>query len=250
MHNSELLNIVTEAALHAFVAQRCQRAYVHELRNGLQGIYASLDVLLRLADGGMSAAIPVDKVKEIARKSLQSHEQGINQAVKQLSLQAEEPTIIDIGTVLRRLVGFLGNDAAAHEVAVNLSTEEGLTVDARPGKFRLALLAVLVHAIDSMRGGGQLAVSATRKDAHIDIELSLMSNDASLAEDRAWLFDAGAEFDSDWIRSALARLVKKEGGTIESSPKEAPREAGSYSSHRVVRLTFHAANPSSFDNRA
>jgi hypothetical protein len=229
---------IAEAALHAFVAQRCQRAYVHELRNGLQGIYASTDVLIRMAEGKAPANMATDKVKEVARKSLQSHEQGINVAIRQLTLQDDEPTAIGISTALRELCAFLGNDAAAHDVIVNMTAEESLRVRARPSKLRLALLATMVRAIDSMRGGGELNVTARVQAGQIDIDFVLLSNDAALADDEEWVF---AALDHDWTRSALAGLVKKEGGAIESPLQEAPREARSYSNRRVVRLSFPTA---------
>src|SRR5689334_10650909 len=95
---------VVEAALHAFVAHRCQRAHAHHLRNWLQAIYASFDVLQRIADGKAPPAFSSDKVRDLVRKALKSHEHGINDTVKHLTVQHDERSRVELAPLIRELV--------------------------------------------------------------------------------------------------------------------------------------------------
>src|SRR5258706_8367474 len=110
MSAGEIPESLLEAALHASLARRCERAYVHDLRNGLQSIYASVDVLTRMLGGKTSAILSPEKAAGMARKAIQVYEQSLNEVAKRLIVQSETPRSISVGAALRELCAFLGND--------------------------------------------------------------------------------------------------------------------------------------------
>jgi hypothetical protein len=224
---------VVEAALHAFVAQRCQRAHAHHLRNGLQAIYASVDVLQRIADGKAGPAFSIDRVRELVRKALRSHEQSINDAVKHLTVQQDERAPVELAPLVRELISFINSDAAAHEVVLQDALTSNIAVLARPSIVRLMVLATLARCIDALRGGGQVSVDAVSADSRVAIEFTLRAGQEM--EIGAWEFDSKEE--TAWNLRAMRRLMASERGLAESHAAG----AGEPSSQKIVRLIFQAA---------
>lgn len=226
---------VVEAALHAFVVRRCQRAHAHHLRNGLQAIYASVDVLQRMADGKASPAFSSDKVRDLVRKALRSHEQGINEAVKHLTVQEDERATVELTPLVRELISFINSDAAAHDVIFQDALVTELRVQARPSIVRLVLLAALTRCIDSLNGGGQVGVDVVTADSKIALEFALRPGEGAGEVDGMWEFASNAE--SAWDLRALRLLLSREGGDAESHVAG----NGDASAKRIVRLTFQPA---------
>jgi hypothetical protein len=224
---------VVEAALHAFVAQRCQRAHTHHLRNGLQAIYASVDVLQRIADGKAGPAFSIDRVRELVRKALRSHEQSINEAVKHLTVQHDERATVELGPLVRELISFINSDAAAHEVVFQEALTSHIAVHARPSIVRLIVLATLARCIDALRGGGQVSVDAVNTDSRVALEFTLRAGDAAEVGD--WEFDSKEE--AAWNLRAMRRLMARERGVAESHAAG----TGDPSAQKIVRLIFQAA---------
>ena len=105
--------VILEAALHACIAQRCERAYAHDLRNGLQSIYASVDVLTRMLAGKSAPTLSQDKVADMARKAINAYEQSLNHVAKRLIVQSDTPQAVNVDAALQELCAFLRNDATA-----------------------------------------------------------------------------------------------------------------------------------------
>jgi hypothetical protein len=120
MHDTskKTLDAIVEAALQSYVTERCQRAYLHQLRNGLQGIYTGFDLLIRMLTGKIQTAIPTDKASDIVRRAIGSHEQSMELVLKQMVLQSDPPTAVAVDVMVREVIALLNNDAAAHGVTL------------------------------------------------------------------------------------------------------------------------------------
>ena len=82
--NNQALNRVLELALHAMVSERCKSSYLHDLRNGLQGIYSCFNALTRLLKGSAPASISVEKKTDFARRAIVSHEKSLERILGDL----------------------------------------------------------------------------------------------------------------------------------------------------------------------
>ena len=95
-----------------WVNGRCRRAYLHDLRGGLQAISGAFELLARLARTGRSDPALVDRASAIARSALANHEGAIVEMLKQV-VPAEEPTgTVDFGELIDETLQFLRNDIA------------------------------------------------------------------------------------------------------------------------------------------
>jgi hypothetical protein len=227
---SELLAI----ALHAHVTQRCRRAYVHDLRNSLQGIFAGIDVLTRMIAGKPSPSMSVDKVGQLVRTAFQRHEEALTRTVDDLAGQRETASAVDVTALFRQLIAFLGNDAATRDISMRSEIVEPLHALARPDKFRLIALAVLVRAIDRLPQGGEIAVNAKTQGETIAIQITLSSATAHLADD--WNFDTPSYTTETWIPYAMRKVATADHGTIESMLGSSDRPT------RIVCLAYRMAN--------
>jgi signal transduction histidine kinase len=216
---------IAEAALHALITQRCQRAYAHELRNSLQGIYTGFDVLTRMLDGKTSTKLPSDKAGAVVRKSIANHDQSLEQIRKHLTLQNDAPEAVRVDELLRSLTSFLNNDASSKQVRLD-TRSEALVANARPSKIRLVLLGLITDGIDAMTDGGELVITTAVAAQNVVLELTMTRAQLPWPESAA---EAG---EGNWTVQTLHRLVQRDNGALEISG------AGRM---RRVRLSYCAA---------
>jgi signal transduction histidine kinase len=238
--NPALLDSILEAALHTVVTQRCQRAYLHEVRNGMQGVHATVDVLKRAMSGKLPPSMSIERLDEMARKAVAGYDETLEKTARQLIHREEGPTLISLAPLLRELCSFLKNDATAKNVQLKLNGSEG-NLHVGPDRTRLVLLSVMTRCIDSMRGGGQLAIESRRADDRIAIEFDLRANEE--AGEAQWVLnDAEAPLTDNWVLYVTRQLIVRERGTFMtevSTPRDAPEKFV-----RVVRLTYPGVNSS------
>jgi hypothetical protein len=222
---------LAEAALHALVTKRCQRAYAHELRNGLQGIYTGFDVLSRMLEGKTSAKLPSDKASSMVRKSIVNHEHSMEQSIQHLALQDDAASPLHVDEMLNSLTSFLSNDASSRQIELHAQSAS-LILQARPSKFRLVLLALTTKGMDAMPEGGEMTIRAANEGEAIVIELSMKRRASEWpAADSQWQLTAD---DGDWMLRTIRQIMAKDSGTLETS---------SSGRLRSMHLTYRAATP-------
>ena len=240
-YDETLMNSVFEAALHNFMMQRCERAYIHELRDGLQGIAVSIDALSRLAEGKAPSSVSSERIVSLAKRALQTHDQGISAVVKQLILQRDERGAVDLSALLRQISTLLRNDAAAREVSIRVDCGN-LHVLARASRLRLVLLCFTVSAIDALHGG-ELAVSATATASGDGVTIQFALPIEKIVHNDAWIAtfvtsDSEASDNQSWMLHALKNIVQADAGTLN-----ADRESIAGRDCRVVRVRYEAGVP-------
>ncbi len=235
------LDSILAAALRAFIAQRCKRAYIHEFRNSLQTVYVGIDMVARLLSG-KAGTVSQDRVLEMVRRALQGHEQALTGVLQHLSGEQEDLCVVDIGTVLQEVEGFLRNDAAARGVTIKAMAPDDLQLTARPENCRLVLLSILTHAIDTMNNGGEISIAGSSDAGGVTIDFVLAPTNVDLPDGTPWQFgDAREPWGENWVLNATRQLAREDGGDIESSLE-------SWNTRRLrVSLRYQAAKPSSLD---
>lgn len=163
--------LLLEHALRGYLSRRCKRAYAHEMRNGLQGVYGGVDALTRAARGDKPTSVPLERLTQFVQQAIANHERGLEHVLE--SVAAEETAAlatVDIKALSSDLLRFLTHDAARHSVRTSLHVDQPLMINAAPATLRLIFLGLLTDAIDAMSDGGELRVSAQTNGAHIQIE--------------------------------------------------------------------------------
>jgi signal transduction histidine kinase len=165
--------LLLEHALRGYLSRRCKRAYAHEMRNGLQGVYGGVDALTRAARADKPTAVPLERLTQFVQQAIANHERGLEHVLE--SVAAEESTALatlDIKALLADLLRFLTHDAGRHSVRSSLQIDQPLVIEAAPATLRLIFLGLLTDAIDAMPDGGELRISAQKSGAHIQIDLA------------------------------------------------------------------------------
>jgi signal transduction histidine kinase len=218
MQESEWARIL-EPALHAMIATRCHRAYRHDLRNGLQGIYGGFDALNRLLQMPVRDVAKVERTSEFVRQAITGHEKSLERVLHGLAPLNQPAEPIDAGTLLQELVKFLINDAAAQRVTLRTTHIDPAMVQVRVPKLRLALLTLLIDGIDAMSNGGTLQASATSAEHTVLLELCDQRPGESGMD--PWVLDLGAvPAYRGWSLYLVRLLISAEGGTIACQSAE------------------------------
>jgi len=215
MHEPELTRIL-EHALHAQLASRCHRAYRHDFRNGLQGIYGGFDALSRLLQSPKDAA-KVERTTDFVRQAITGHEKSLDRVLSALSPLEQEPESIDVNALLQELVKFLTNDAAANRVSLRNSALQPVSARVRSNKLRLVLLSLMIDAIDAMPSGGTLQLNSNVLDGTASIELTDTRLDALPAD--PWQLDFTTSPLYRGLTLYVARqLMVAEAGHVDCEP--------------------------------
>ncbi len=225
--NDSSLNRVLELALHALVSERCKLSYLHDLRNGLQGIYSCFDALTRLLKGTAPASVSVEKATDFARKSIVSHEKSLERILGDLLPSEADSVSACTGESLREVVKFLNGDAAAHGVSLRVTANAVLHASVPPHTLRLTLLSLMVDAIDAMPDGGELHSEARELNGKIAIDIAISPTNGVLNRnyDTAWQLDLPANPQrNDLTFYVVRRLVEAAAGTIDHLPHDGGRK--------------------------
>jgi hypothetical protein len=155
---------VLEAAVNTFVNGRCRRAYLHDLRGGLQAISGAFELLARLARTGKSDPLLVDRASAIARSALANHETAIEEMLKQVVPSEELVSAVDFGELIDETLQFLRNDIACRQIRLSVDRCDELEVLAPKQELRLLLLGLLTLHIDDCPADAELNVRLERAE--------------------------------------------------------------------------------------
>jgi len=196
---------VNDAAARALIADRCQRAYVHDIRGGLQALSGALELLERLARGGDGDAGVVERASSLARRALANHETAMIDLVKQVTAADEPVEPIEIGGLLEDVLRFLRTDIAARQLTVRTERGRAQTarVDAARNQLRFLLLGLLTLWIDTSDPGSVLCAQLATRDGWAVLEL-----DAASGRERSGL-------EADLVLGLVQHRADAHGGRLE-----------------------------------
>lgn len=222
--DQQVPNTILQLALHTMITERCKRAYVHDLRNGLQGIYGSTEVVKRLLTATHSPALSVsEKSVELMRRSLASYEESLRNVCDDLVPEPIGKTTVCVDKLLRSLAAFLNGDAAAHGVSLRVTGDPGINVEADPHGLRLTLLSLMVDAIDTMRGGGQAQLEARVSGAQVVVDITVTPISGTVRRDiaTAWQLDLSSNPPyAGLVFHVVRNLVQADAGSIELTARD------------------------------
>jgi hypothetical protein len=176
---------VLDAAVQTLINERCHRAYIHDMRGGLQAVYSSLEVLARSAKHGTPNTVLVENASSIAKRAMANHEQALVDIVNQVTGPDDVPTVVNLASLVKQAQQFLRNDALSKGIRLGLSGSEDVPVFSQRNKLRSLILGLLALGIDGLPTGAELSVELRRADGYALLELrsDLTYNDIREAED-------------------------------------------------------------------
>jgi hypothetical protein len=176
---------VLDAAVQTLINERCHRAYVHDMRGGLQAVYSSLEVLARSAKNGTPNTVLIENASSIAKRAMANHEQALVDIVNQVTGPDEVPSVVNLASLVKQAQQFLRNDALSKGIRLGLSGCEDVQVFSPRNKLRSLILGLLALGIDGLCAEAELHVELRRVEGYALLELrsDLTYNDIREAED-------------------------------------------------------------------
>lgn len=179
--------LLMEEALRGYLSRRCKRAYAHDMRNGLQGIYGGVDAMARAARSNKPGAVSLEQVAKFVQQAITNHEHGLDHVLESIAPEANAMAPVVVGQLFTDLVRFLTTDAARNGVRFKIDIAGTLVVHTVPAQLRLICLALLADAIDSLPAGGDVRVTGHTSDARLQIELA---DTRTVAPSNSWIVSA------------------------------------------------------------
>lgn len=195
--------LLLEHALRGYLSRRCKRAYAHEVRNGLQGIYGGVDALTRATRADKPSTVPLERLTQFVQQAIANHERGLEHMLENIAVEEQAlHAAVDLKALLSDLLRFLTHDAARHSVRSSLHIDQRLMTEAAPSKLRLVFLGLLTDAIDAMPGGGEMRISAQKTGACIQVDLTDSRTDGT---------------PTSFVLEAIGFLVAQVSGRIDTT---------------------------------
>jgi nitrogen-specific signal transduction histidine kinase len=192
-----------EDALRAHLNRRCRRAYAHDLRNGMQGIFGGVDALTRAARSTKPLVVPLEQLTQFVQQAIVNHERGLERVLESIAPEQQAPAIVSVRELLTDQVRFMTNDTARHNVRVRQDYSDDLKVSAVHARLRLIALGLLTDSIDAMSTGGEMRVAGRTIDGRVQFEII-----DTRTQPRSTTF----------VHEAIERLVTDLSGRIDYQP--------------------------------
>lgn len=189
-----------ELALRNVVAHRCRRAYLHEIRGGIQPIASSFELLHRAANAAPFNQALAAKASEFFRRAVDTHERVVEETLGDICGDVVQRAPVDLENFTAQALRFLQNDAAARQVSLQPAVTEPVVVQTSGPDLRLLLFALLTHAIDHAAPGESIRVSVER-----------LPRAAVVMAAPRWAADSGM---FRLIRMVGSRLMSVDGGAF------------------------------------
>jgi signal transduction histidine kinase len=214
MNDSDLFGLL-EDALRAQLATRCRRAYHHDMKNGLQGIYGGVDALIRAARADKPMVVPLDQLVQFVRHAMTNHEHGLERVLTHIAPDREAAASVDVTELLTDLGRFLMSDASRHSVRLRCELSGALIVQTQPARLRLVCLGLITESIDAMPKGGEIILRGAEKQGVIEVMvIDTRIHDSSSRDPFA--LDPTALRSGDVAVTPVARhIVESLGGVLE-----------------------------------
>ena len=171
----------------------------HELNNPLEGILTFAKLLSRRL---RKTALPAEELKSYTDDLALIADEAARcgSIVKDLLVFARQSggafQTVQLQTVFERCALLMRHHAQVHDVALEVSCPGDVVLDGDPHKLQQALIALMVNAVEAMRGtgggagGGRLAVTAERAPDGAAVLVRVADTGAGMTDDvKAQIFE-------------------------------------------------------------
>ena len=213
------VNDVLAGAVQTLVNERCRQAYIHDMRGGLQALYASLEVLTRSAKSDTRDAALVDRASAMAKRALARHEQALTDIVSQLTGPDGAAEIVNLFQMLQGAQQFLRNDVLGRGITLRLSGSESVLVLAQRNKLHSLIVGLLTLGIDALPSGAAMHVELSRIESYALLEFRSELTYGAIREAQDLLCRAAAQLlPQELILGFASSWTMANGGRVEIHP--------------------------------
>jgi len=207
---------ILDAAVKTLISERCRRAYIHDMRGGLQAVYSSVEVLARSAKHNAANTALIDNASSMAKRAMAAHEQALVDIVDQVTGRDDLPTVLNLASVVKQAQQFLRNDALSKGIKFGLSGCEDMVLLSQRNRLRSLLLGLLALGIDGLPAGAELHVELRRVDGYALLELrSDLAYNAILEAEDLLCHEPVNLHPQDLVLEFARRWIKGRGGRME-----------------------------------
>jgi len=216
---------VFDAALQTLINDRCRRAYVHDIRGGLQAVYSSFELLTRAAKHGAASGTLIDNASALVKRAMANHEHLMFEVVNQLTVPEDGLALINVTNLIHDVLRFLRNEASSRDIRISVTGGEEMQVSATL-KLRTLLLGLLTLCIDELPAGAELLINVSRagEDACVellsDVSLGEIRSAEALSRDQPSVVQP-----RDVILGGARYRLQQLGGRLVAQPGAAPHDA-------------------------
>ena len=197
-----------EDALRAYLNRRCRRAYAHDLRNGLQGIFGGVDALTRAArstTSGKPLNVPLEQLTTFVQQAITNHERGLQRVLESIAPEPQAAAPVSCRELLIEASRFLSNDTARNNIRVRHDFHDDLKTTTVIAQLRLIVLGLLTDSIDALASGGEIRLGGRTSEGRVQLEIV-----DTRTQPRSVSF----------VSDAIERLVAELSGRIESKQND------------------------------
>lgn len=214
--NAVPLSDVLEAAAYALVSERCRRAYLHDMRGGLQALHNALELLARSAKTPGANPQLVEKSTALARRAMSTLEKSLTEIVQRMTPRDEPAASINVGDLVGEVLRFLGSDASSRSITFHSAAVPDLCIVAQPNKCRLLILGLCATTIDQLAPGAVLHIAVGRAacDALIEFKADIPYAAMRSPQD-FWRCAPTTLAPYELLLALTRRWVSENGGRVE-----------------------------------
>ncbi|HLW25347.1 MAG TPA: hypothetical protein VKT22_13390 [Steroidobacteraceae bacterium] len=207
----------TEAAARTLIAQRCQRAYVHEIRGGLQALSGAFELLSRLAKNGDGDPAVADRAATLAKRALTNHENAMLDIVRQITAARDPAERVELRAMLDDVLHFLHNDFEARQIQTRVERGAPLFIEVPRNQLRFMLFGLLTDRLDRCAASSEVTISLAARDGGVVLDLQCASGETGsnpvLDLVERWVEAQGGRFERVGDRPGRLALVLPEAST-------------------------------------
>jgi hypothetical protein len=217
---------IADAAAWGLVGERCRRAYLHDLRGGLQVFNSAVELLARAANCPGGNAGLADKASALARRSIENHEKMLGEVLNQIAPQREAPTTLNVGEMVGDALRLLRGDFANKSITFRLQSAENVLVIAQAHKFRMIILGLASTLADLLEPGALVEVAVTRLDSKAVVEFkSNLPAPSILNPEQLWNSPDATISLNELLLSVAQRWLSANRGLLELPARTQPPDA-------------------------
>jgi signal transduction histidine kinase len=196
----------------------------HDLRDALNVISISVELLRRTGEDGFDPARKREVARSVdaIRRELRRLDRAADGLLKERGNGRDSPQLFDVSALCRSLVDEIAARTTRQQVLVSLALmRQGPEVRGFPDRLSVAIVSLLVNALDAMPNGGALHLAVTRL-ANAETQIHVRDSGPGIPSEQLsdiWKLYSTTKARGAGIGLPVARaIVESHGGTIHYQP--------------------------------
>ncbi len=190
----------------------------HQIKNPLSTISLNIELLQEDTEKGKIEKEMFLKKLVLIRREIEELIRMSNEYLQFARISDSRPEDIDINLLIKSIIEFYDMECRSKRIDVEqrLSSDTG-SIKGDVAQLKQAIINIFVNAMESLRDGGRIVISTSRKDGYVRIEIS--DNGKGIEEVMLkYIFDpfySSKEGGAGLGLSIASQIIEQMGGKIE-----------------------------------